>query len=114
MRLFSASPKMLNNWAQKRCLKIETFWVEKWGFWGFPITGHQNAAKVLAKSWKLLRMFINMGKSEKIIKIGPETAEIEQKSPKIGKIAKISKLGSDFGALFRPIFGVSQQKVAGG
>ena len=41
-------------------------------------------------------MFVKMRKSEKIIEIGPETAEIEQKLPKIAKIAKISKFGSDF------------------
>ena len=48
------------------------------------------------KCWKLLRMLIKMGKNKKIIKIDPETAKREQKSPEIAKIAKISKFGSDF------------------
>ena len=77
-------------------LKIITFWGENGGYGGFLIPGHQNAPKVLQKCWGLLRMFINMGKSEKITGIGPETAEIERKSPEIGKIAKIAKFGSDF------------------
>ena len=51
-----------------------------------------------------------MGKSEKITGIGPETAEMEQKSPGIGKIAKMAEFGSDFKiakfGLFGPIFWV--------
>ena len=39
-------------------------------------------------------MFVKMRKSEKIIEIGPETAEIEQNLPEIAKIAKISKFRS--------------------
>ena len=60
------------------------------------------------KCFKLFRVVIEVEKSEKIIEIGPETAEIEQKLPKIAKIAKISKFGSDFKiakiGLFQPIF----------
>ena len=62
----------------------------------FPNPGHQRAAKAFGNCWKLLRMFIKVGKSERINEINPETAEIEQKSPEIGKIAKISKFESDF------------------
>ena len=62
------------------------------------------------KYQKLFRRVIEVEKSEKIIKIGPETAEIEQKLPKIAKIAKISKFGSDFKiakfGLFEAIFWV--------
>merc|ERR1711994_589962 len=69
--------------------------------WVFPVLG---------KCCKMFRMLIEVGKSEKIIKIGPETAEIEQKLPKNAKIAKISKFGSDFKiakiGLFQPIFWV--------
>ena len=35
-----------------------------------------------AKYQKLFRRVIEVGKSEKIIKIGPETAEISKKHPK--------------------------------
>ena len=45
--------------------------------------------------WKLSRMLIKMGKSEKMIKIDPETPEIEENSPEIAKITKISKSRSD-------------------
>ena len=50
------------------------------------------ALPVPAKYQKLCRRVIEVGKSEKIIKIDPETAEIEQNSPEIAKIAKISNL----------------------
>ena len=56
----------------------------------------KSASPVRTKYQKLFRRVIEVEKSEKIIKIGPETAEIEQKLPKIAKIAKISKFGSDF------------------
>ena len=54
------------------------------------------ASPVYEQYQKLFRRVVEVGKSEKIIEIGPETAEIEQKLPKIAKIAKISKFGSDF------------------
>ena len=53
------------------------------------------ASPVHTKYQKLFRRGIEVGKSEKIIEIGPETAEIDQKSPEIGKIAKIAKFRSD-------------------
>ena len=50
------------------------------------------------------------GKVKKSSEIGPEKTEIEQKWPKIAKIGKISKFGSDFKiakfGLFEPIFWV--------
>ena len=66
--------------------KIVPYQKESW-FPAFPMP---------AKYQKLFRRVIEAGKSEKIIKIDPETAEIEQKSPENAKIAKISKSGSDF------------------
>ena len=49
------------------------------------------AFTTLAKYQKLFRRVIEVGKSEKIIKIGPETAEISGKYPKNG--LKQRKLG---------------------
>ena len=43
---------------------------------------HLWASKVPGKCCKLFRMLIIVGESEKIIEIGPETAEIEQSEPK--------------------------------
>ena len=54
------------------------------------------ASPVHTKYQKLFRRAIEVEGSEEIIEIGPETAEIEQKLPKIAIIAKISKFGSDF------------------
>ena len=51
--------------------------------------------EVVGSCWKLSRMLIKMGKSEKMIKIDPETPEIEENSPEIAKITKISKSRSD-------------------
>ena len=48
-------------------------------------------SKVLGKCRKLFRILIVVGKSEKIIKIVPKTAEIEQSEPKNGENLKISK-----------------------
>ena len=45
---------------------------------------HLRASKVFGKCFKLFRRVIEVGKSEKIIKIGPETAEISKKHPKNG------------------------------
>ena len=42
------------------------------------------AFPVPAKYQKMFRRVIEVGKSEKIIKIGPETAEISKKHPKNG------------------------------
>ena len=58
--------------------------------WAFPVLG---------KCCKMSRMLIEVGKSEKIIKIGSETAEISKKHPKNGlKQAKFGdfKIGSKF------------------
>ena len=60
---------------------------------------HLRASKVFGKCFKLFRRVIEVGKSEKIIKIGPETAEISKKHPKSGlKQAKFGdfKIGSKF------------------
>ena len=43
--------------------------------WAFPVLG---------KCCKMSRMLIEVGKSEKITKIGPDTAEIAKKQPKNG------------------------------
>ena len=53
----------------------------------------------LAKYQKLFRRVIEVGKSEKIIKIGPETAEISGKYPKNGLNSPnllVFKIGSRF------------------
>ena len=58
--------------------------------WAFPVLG---------KCCKMSRMLIEVGKSEKIIKIGPYTAEISKKQPKNGlKSARFGdfKIGSEF------------------
>ena len=71
------------------------FWGEMAGIgftyiWAFPVLG---------KCCKMSRMLIEVGKSEKIIKIGPDTAEIAKKQPKNGlKSARFGdfKIGSEF------------------
>merc|ERR1711994_809535 len=70
----------------------------------------KSASPVRTKYQKLFRRVIEVEKSEKIIKIDPETAEISKNSPEIAKIAKISNLDpilkiTKFG-LFRPFLGV--------
>ena len=56
------------------------------------------ASKVLEKCCKLFRMLIIVGKSEKIIEIGPETAEIEQSEPKNGENHLVfGQIWGDFG-----------------
>ena len=60
---------------------------------------HLWASKVFGKCFKLFRRVIEVEKSEKIIKIGPETAEISKKHPKNGlKQAEFGdfKIGSKF------------------
>ena len=54
---------------------------------------------VVGKCCKMSRMLIEVGKSEKIIKIGPDTAEIAKKQPKNGlKSARFGdfRSGSEF------------------
>ena len=53
------------------------------------VMGRLEAVKEQGKCCKLFRIVIIMGKSEKITKIGPDTAEIGQNSAEIAKIAKI-------------------------
>ena len=71
---------------------------QKLPFWRLSnrmdVMGRLEAVKEQGKCCKLFRIVIIMGKSEKITKIGPETAEIEQNSAEIAKIAKIWKSGS--------------------
>ena len=45
---------------------------------------HFRASTTPGKCFKLFRVVIVVGKSEKIIKIGPQTAEIAKKQPKNG------------------------------
>ena len=71
--------------SKKACFLRKLIPIEKTYIWLSPVVG---------KCCKMSRMLFGVGKSEKIIKIGPDTAEIAKKQPKNG--LKSARFG-DFG-----------------